>query len=138
QPSAGFEISDTRRYSQEGEMAQACVIATKDWRVGDEVKFCSGVIACLASEDDDELKRQNRDFSVMFSTRKNCSCLFLGPARFMNHDCVSNCQFVPHGQNAITLKIVKDVKCGEELTTYYGAHYFGESNCECRCVSCER
>ncbi|KAL0081624.1 hypothetical protein F4703DRAFT_1151379 [Phycomyces blakesleeanus] len=127
-PNAGFEICDTRRYSQEGEEAQACVIATKDWSIGDEIKMCSGMIAVLASEDDDELKRQNRDFSVMFSTRKNCSCLFLGPARFMNHDCDSNCKFIPLGQAAITLKVVKDVKCGDELTSFYGDQYFGEDN----------
>ncbi|KAJ2963862.1 hypothetical protein NQZ79_g1122 [Umbelopsis isabellina] len=113
-PNAGYEISETKRYSTL-KRAEACVIATKDWFVGDELRLCTGAIACLNAKEDAELKQGQRDFSVMYSTRKGCSCLFLGPARFFNN-----------------------VACGEELTTYYGKHYFGENNCECRCVTCER
>ncbi|KAH8555910.1 hypothetical protein BGW37DRAFT_152291 [Umbelopsis sp. PMI_123] len=136
-PNAGYEISETKRYSTT-KRTEACVIATKDWSVGDELRLCTGAIATLNAKDDAELKQDQRDFSVMYSTRKGCSCLFLGPARFFNHDCDSNCKFIASGQNGITFKLVKDVKCGEELTTFYGTHYFGENNCECRCVTCER
>lgn len=136
-PNAGYEISETKRYSTT-KRTEACVIATKDWMVGDELRLCTGAIASLNAKDDAELKLGDRDFSVMYSTRKGCSCLFLGPARFFNHDCESNCKFIASGQNGITFKLIKDVKCGEELTTFYGMHYFGENNCECRCVTCER
>jgi len=136
-PNAGYEISETKRYST-SKRTEACVIATKDWSVGDELRLCTGAIACLNPKEDAELKQGQRDFSVMYSTRKGCSCLFLGPARFFNHDCNSNCKFIASGQNGITFKFIKDVKCGDELTTYYGMHYFGENNCECRCVTCER
>ncbi|KAG2171776.1 hypothetical protein INT43_008156 [Umbelopsis isabellina] len=122
-PNAGYEISETKRYSTL-KRAEACVLATKDWYVGDELRLCTGAIACLNAKEDAELKQGQRDFSVMYSTRKGCSCLFLGPARFFN--------------NGITFKLTKNVACGEELTTYYGKHYFGENNCECRCVTCER
>ncbi|KAM3579369.1 histone lysine methyltransferase Set9 [Umbelopsis sp. WA50703] len=136
-PNAGYEISETKRYSTL-KRAEACVLATKDWMVGDELRLCTGAIACLNAKEDAELKQGQRDFSVMYSTRKGCSCLFLGPARFFNHDCDSNCKFIASGQNGITFKLTKNVACGEELTTYYGKHYFGDNNCECRCVTCER
>ncbi|OAD09058.1 hypothetical protein MUCCIDRAFT_135209 [Mucor lusitanicus CBS 277.49] len=137
-PNAGYEVGDTRRYGSNGRRVEACLVATKDWQVGDEMRLLTGMIACLDPKDDAELKRGNRDFSVMWSTRKNCSCLFLGPARFANHDCDSNCKFISLGQNSITFKVLKNIKCGEEITVYYGKHYFGENNCECRCITCEK
>ncbi|CAO0794765.1 unnamed protein product [Mucor circinelloides] len=136
-PNAGYEVGDTRRYGSNGRRVEACLVATKDWQVGDEMRLLTGMIACLDPKDDAELKKGNRDFSVMWSTRKNCSCLFLGPARFANHDCDSNCKFISLGQNSITFKVLKNIKCGEEITVYYGKHYFGENNCECRCITCE-
>ncbi|KAI9478340.1 MAG: hypothetical protein EXX96DRAFT_570464, partial [Benjaminiella poitrasii] len=136
-PNAGYEIGDTRRYCNNGRKVEACLIATKDWHVGDEMRLLTGMIACLDPKDDAELKKGNRDFSVMWSTRKNCSCLFLGPARFANHDCDSNCKFISLGQNSITFKVIKDIKFGQEITVYYGKHYFGENNCECKCSTCE-
>ncbi|RCH90558.1 hypothetical protein CU098_006557 [Rhizopus stolonifer] len=134
-PNAGFEVSSTKRYT--GQM-EACIVATKDWKAGEQVKYCLGSIAELTEEDDAKLKREGRDFSVMVSQRKKCSCLFLGPARFMNHDCDANCSFILIGQNAITFRIERDIACGEEMTVFYAEHYFGEDNCECRCSSCER
>lgn len=95
-PNAGYEVGDTKRYSGgingNGRKIEACLVATKDWHIGDEMRLLTGMIACLDPKDDAELKKGNRDFSVMWSTRKNCSCLFLGPARFANHDCNSNCR----------------------------------------------
>ncbi|ORZ01801.1 hypothetical protein BCR43DRAFT_487530 [Syncephalastrum racemosum] len=137
-PNAGYEVGDTSRYRGEGAQVEACLIATKKWSRGDEIRLCTGTIACLEPEDDAQLEKKNRDFSIMWSTRKGCSCLFLGPARFVNHDCDSNCKFISYGHNAVTFKVLKDIEVGEELTTFYGEHYFGENNCECLCATCER
>ncbi|CAO3587435.1 unnamed protein product [Absidia cylindrospora] len=132
-PHAGYEISDTTRYSG----VEACVISTKAWEVADEIRNCTGMIACLKPEDDAELQQSNRDFSVMYSQRRDSNCLFLGPARFMNHDCGSNCRFIGLGPNGITFKVLRRIEIGEELTVFYGSHYFGTNNCECRCLTCE-
>lgn len=83
-PNAGYEVGDTSRYRGEGAQVEACLIATKNWHRGDEIRLCTGTIACLEPEDDAQLEKKNRDFSIMWSTRKGCSCLFLGPARFVN------------------------------------------------------
>ncbi|KAK4511860.1 Homeobox protein tos8 [Mucor velutinosus] len=132
---AGFEVSSTTRYT--GTM-EACILATRDWTAGETVQCCSGAIVDLTKEDDAKLKSEGRDFSVMVSTRKKCTCLFLGPARFMNHDCDANCEFTSPQLNTISFKVQRDICRGEEMTVYYGDHYFGIDNCECRCLSCER
>ncbi|GAA5816944.1 hypothetical protein MFLAVUS_010479 [Mucor flavus] len=133
-PNAGFEVGSTSRYTGKPE---ACLLATKEWKAGEQVTCCLGSIAALSEQDDLKLKSEGRDFSVMVSTRKKCSCLFLGPARFMNHDCDSNCEFILIGQNAITFRVQKDIHIGEEMTVFYAEHYFGDNNCECLCSSCE-
>jgi len=86
-PGAGFEVSRTYRYHG-SDKAECKLLATKEWKPGDQIKLCTGVIAELNSEEERALK--NRDFSVMYSSKKKCMCLFLGPARFVNHDCESN------------------------------------------------
>jgi len=90
---AGFEVVHTSRYS--GRL-EAKVCAARAWKQGDEVRFCSGYVARLSPEEENKLTHvDKRDFSVMFSTRKDSSCLFLGPARFVNHDCNPNCKVTP-------------------------------------------
>ena len=90
-PNAGFEINRTLRYSCSGK-AEAKLVATQDWNPGDQIKACTGVIAELTRED--ELALKNRDFSVMYSTKKKCMYLLLGPARFVNHDCEPNTKVI--------------------------------------------
>lgn len=63
--------------------------------------------------------------------------LFMGPARFANHDCGANAKLVITGQAGIDIVAVRNINVGEEITVTYGENYFGEDNCECLCQSCE-
>jgi len=70
-PLAGFEISSTSRYAN-SDKVESAIYSTKDWDQGDQMKWCTGIIAELSEEDEIMLKN---DFSVMYSSKKNCTLL---------------------------------------------------------------
>ncbi|CDZ98648.1 Histone tail methylase [Phaffia rhodozyma] len=80
--------------------------------------------------------RAMRDFSVVWSTALKRNELFLGPARFLNHDCRPN-TILCKTEHGISFETVRNILPGEELTAYYGDDYFGPKNDECLCASCE-
>ncbi|KAI3639888.1 hypothetical protein MIR68_002202 [Amoeboaphelidium protococcarum] len=130
---AGYDIVSTTKY---GHDKQAAVIASRPWRVGETMECATGYISPLTEED--ELKIGDKDFSVIHVARKKCASLLLGPARLVNHDCRPNVEFTALGQSAITFKIIRDIKVGDEILTSYSKSYFGNNNSLCMCYSCEK
>ncbi|CEQ39589.1 SPOSA6832_01139 [Sporobolomyces salmonicolor] len=114
------------------------VFATRSFKKGEVINLRGG-IADLTEEEDDELRDSGgrSDFSVLWSERKNCFCLLLGPARFVNHDCRNNVEFQLVGSN-MSFKVLEDIEKDEEIFTHYGAHYFEMDNASCLCATCEQ
>ncbi|KAJ2849013.1 histone lysine methyltransferase Set9, partial [Coemansia erecta] len=137
-PLAGFEIGQTDRYKVVTGQSEAKVVATKRYTLGMVISLCSGSVARLSDSEIERMENEKVDFSVMWWSKKKSMCLFLGPARFVNHDCDSNCRFTALGSDAIGFQALRTIEPGEEITTHYGSCYFGDNNCECLCATCEK
>lgn len=138
-PLAPFAVEVTTRYAESTKrQAEACIVAREKIIAGSEIKFLTGMLADLG-EDDEELIASGSagDFSIINTSRRDCSSMMLGPARFVNHDCEPNAQFTSNGRS-LCVKALRNIHIGEEITVQYAPNYFGQNNCECLCATCEK
>ncbi|KAI0358754.1 hypothetical protein OH77DRAFT_1421217 [Trametes cingulata] len=146
-PSGSIEIAHTSRYSHHTGKSELCILATRPLTPGTVISELKGSMADLTEEEDKELKGTDaghadgtgirRDFSVIHSKQLKKNHLFLGPARFVNHDCDHNVELFREGRY-ITFRVIKHIGVGEEVTAHYGDGYFGRNNRHCLCETCER
>ncbi|KAF8135774.1 hypothetical protein EV363DRAFT_808495 [Boletus edulis] len=143
-PGGCIEIAHTSRYSHKTGKSELCILATRPLSPGMVIAELKGSMAHLSKEEDKELKRTDlrnldirRDFSVIHSRQMKKNHLFLGPARFVNHDCDNNCELFREGKY-ITFRVLRPIAVGEEITAHYGDGYFGSKNRYCLCETCEK
>ncbi|THH01134.1 hypothetical protein EW026_g1520 [Hermanssonia centrifuga] len=146
-PGGSIEIAHTSRYSHRTGKSELCILATRPMCPGTVITELKGSMADLSEEEDKELKRTDegnadgvgirRDFSVIHSKQLKKNHLFLGPARFVNHDCDHNVELFREGRY-ITFRVIKMIGVGDEVTAHYGEGYFGRKNRHCLCATCEK
>lgn len=135
-PDCPFEVSTTNRYTIFTH--EASVTARRYIKKGQPIEYLSGIQVLISPKEEDEISKRKKDFSIVVSSRSKCASLFMGPARFANHDCDANAQLKITSQSMIEIYATKNIEAGDEITVTYGDNYFGENNSECLCHTCEK
>jgi len=117
-PDCPFEVSTTNRYTVVTQ--EAAVTARRDIKKGEVVKYLCGIQVIMTEEEEETIKSSRRDFSIVVSSRNYASSLFLGPARFANHDCGANARLMTSGNAGMDIIAVRKIDEGEEITVSYG------------------
>jgi histone-lysine N-methyltransferase SUV420H len=117
-PDCPFEVSSTNRYTVVTH--EAAVTTRLDIRKGEVVKYLSGIQVIMTPEEEEQINSSRRDFSIVVSSRNKSASLFLGPARFANHDCGANARLMTSGTAGMEIIAVRDIEVGEEITVTYG------------------
>jgi [histone H4]-N-methyl-L-lysine20 N-methyltransferase len=134
-PDSPFEVSTTNRYTITAQ--EASVTARKRIREGDKINYLCGTLVPLTDAELQDLDLTQRNFSIVQSDRKKNTLIFLGPARFANHDCAANGRLVSVGKDGLEVHATRNIDVGEEITVTYSPGYFGANNEECLCHTCE-
>lgn len=117
-PDCPFEVSSTNKYTVVTH--EASITARQFIKKGTVVKYLCGVQVMMTDEEEEAIKSSRRDFSIVVSSRKGSTSLFLGPARFANHDCESNARLLTSGSAGMEIVAIADIEVGDEITVSYG------------------
>jgi len=95
-------------------------MARLDIKKGEVFKYLIGAEVIMTPEEEEQINSSRRDFSIVLSSRNKSASLFLGPARFANHDCGANARLMTSGTAGMEIIAVRDIEVGEEITVTYG------------------
>lgn len=131
-----WEVSTTNRYTITS--FEAAVTARGRIKQNQTIPYLVGTLVKMSAEESNKLDATNRNFSIVCLGRKKAQAIFLGPARFANHDCEANSRLVPKGDDSMEVVALRNIEVGEEITVSYGDDYFGPNNMDCLCATCEK
>lgn len=131
-----WEVSTTNRYTIT--TFEAAVTSRSRIKQHQTIPYLVGTLVPLTADESNQLDTTNRNFSIVCTGRKMNQSIFLGPARFANHDCDSNARLVPKGDNSMEVVALRNIEPGTEITVSYGDDYFGPGNMDCLCSTCEK
>ncbi|KAL0472801.1 histone-lysine N-methyltransferase set-9 [Neurospora intermedia] len=134
-PDCPFEVNATNRYTVV--TYEASITARRFIQRNETIKYLAGIQVVITPEEELEMSLRKKDFSLIVSSRSKSTSLFMGPARFANHDCNANARLITRGQAGIEIIACRNIEVGEEITVTYSESYFGENNCDCLCATCE-
>ncbi|KAK1782624.1 histone-lysine N-methyltransferase set-9 [Copromyces sp. CBS 386.78] len=134
-PDCPFEVNATNRYTIV--TYEASITARRFIKRNETIKYLAGIQVVITPEEELEMSLRKKDFSLIVSSRSKSTSLFMGPARFANHDCNANARLITRGQAGIEIIACRNIEVGEEITVTYSESYFGENNCDCLCATCE-
>jgi histone-lysine N-methyltransferase SUV420H len=115
-----YEVVSTTRYT--GSTQEAAIIARALIPGRATITYLGGVLLSLTPDELERLTKSLRDFSVVSSSYRRfaSSQIFLGPGRFVNHDCQPNAELCHTRSNEIVIVALRDIVIGEEITINYG------------------
>ncbi|KAG4427031.1 hypothetical protein IFR05_017486, partial [Cadophora sp. M221] len=132
-PNNAFRFASTTKYLLEEE---GCVIATRNISVGEVIDNLEGWRVPLSEEEDRNLAKEGRNFSVLERTHYFPSSLLIAPVHMLNHSCEPNAEMQVMGELSQVKVIARRyIKKGDEITVGYGSNYFGEG---CLCERCQK
>lgn len=134
-PKSPVEITQCNRYSLDGQQG-VTVKAREAIKKNTIINSISGVYRVMKPYEEKIFTERKTDFSVLSSSRKNCSMLLSGPIACINHDCNPNCEYITLSCSSISVISLKEIKKNEEIYVYYGKDYFGIKNIYCECETC--
>lgn len=134
-PSTPIEVRFNSRLSNLTHKEEYSLIATRYIPSNTPIRNCLATLTRITAKQDKKLTDSNNDWSVLTSLSSGTR-IFLGPARFANHDCDYNCE-LQRNKDHINLVTRRSIRKGEEVLLNYGRHYFGENNENCFCRTCE-
>ena len=134
-------MSSTNRYTVATH--EAAVTARRFIKKNEIIKYLCGIQVIMTKEEEAHINLSRRDFSIVISSRNKTASLFLGPARFANHDCGANAQLMTSGTAGMEIKAIRDIEIGDEITVTYGwlLLYFSPAlgdMAECDLIICNR
>ena len=132
------KIEFCNRYGSEN-YNELKVVAKRDIKKKKNEIICGLVGVCrkMSSIEEDILKAQKLNFSIMRSERYKIPFLMLGPAAFINHDCKPNSCYSVREKNQIVITAMKNIERESEILCSYGDEYFDAENKSCECKTCE-